>query len=1255
MSEDNTPKPKFESPFSIAPNQPPRGQEIMKEKPIILSEERPYEPADKTPAKRAPLHFKPHSEHTEAEKDLLNALNRHFEDFSQTYLEEQRAANGEKRQPYHQPNQHALLKLTQQWMRNPFVMFRIGMEEYSAREWGQNSVLAKEFMRTMSFPAGTPDPFSDERVDKIIKSKGYAGLRDAVYEHITQSPQRLGVHKSVAMEAAMLLLQNFDKMCNFSHAIRKASVSLQGETPFLEQWLSGNFNYQRPVLKFSTNDPASEHEINAHDFAAILLDFMKAKTRDSLHDDTNAIAGEAVVDMVSKMIGHEGKLREREIHLQEQREANETKRAESRVRRAQAKAEAALKEQELKEQRATERAQKEQADYEVFMAEHRPFEIDFNDKGGPGAVLAALHSYGSSHINDRIRKARVNALFEVISEAAQYTDMREGTDAKALCRMLFTPGNLITLTKIVGLKDHLPPIQNNVLTGMNEGSFVVELRKAYNISTPQADGAEMQQSPVHNTVDSLLKSDGGALLLATMIFKAEVVKPYADFVLAKRSEMKRAQETMASRLQALEMTGEEMRLLAEGGEDNKEPYYKAQREMEGLQAELDEVRTQVANSIGRVLSGVSTRKVSLPLSSEPISEQPPPGLPHGWNEFVDLKQYRLENSEQGEKYIHVVSIAYPSLAIDLPRKREVQEVRRMMQDFASNCQQHEANMQVIRDLTINSGFEAGMGPKGAQIRHPDYNIEVSLTGTEIEQSKALEKARIDFENTQFQRQQLLDSATEFGINVRYPEKSRQRICFNHPSFAKPVMLGADGYLNDDEALVLEGLIRKVAPQQELSSALPAGENDDQQAVPVEDRMRWMPAKDTNILIFDSGPLIKLSAERNKTDHTTWLDLIKCTANLPNMTVVVPSVIADWEMQGQLPEHDAQGRYTGNTQIRAAHDDNKYRDAFFRSAWRGHLENGQVVIDRKGSTKFLIIETPEDKQLYDKIRSIKRDCDARGLSNGGLMDALERENILRNDEGEKSIERLVNGLPFANPMTIVSDDFRYLNGDPEKPEAIKATQRNPHGTAVAQISTATYLAAEAHKRKFTYLLDWDKKQDEKDLDAGNAGIETRKMPEYNAIAQSIINYWSKGKMNSISLRPHYYRQGDLPHEMITRGRSHGAFNNNNRIIERGHKLLLNCSAEEQYAMRRLPCEPCASVAVNAPEAPASPAPVVESVAPADLSSNHTTPDSAEEQPGGIAARFSKRDGFGDDKLRRGNAPDEVKNRPGFGPNRAGGES
>ncbi len=249
----------------------------------------------------------------------------------------------------------------------------------------------------------------------------------------------------------------------------------------------------------------------------------------------------------------------------------------------------------------------------------------------------------------------------------------------------------------------------------------------------------------------------------------------------------------------------------------------------------------------------------------------------------------------------------------------------------------------------------------------------------------------------------------------------------------------------------------------------------------------MGEEEQTLLVFDANALHGLAVPRDKEGHS-WLDILRHTARLSNVKIIIPAIIADLELRGETvfvrDNGDIRTR-TFDTSFRRAGtikaESTVQIDKFLKTASRARLlPSGEVkIITPPGGTDNVIIwETRGDgdryRDLHARHAQIVRDADDyryRMSSENPPQNEEERQTqieegkryfndrvrkeIWGNDEGEHAIDRFLLEMPYKTPAIIVSDDYKYLD---------KRTQTHtPQGKPIGECSLGTFLYAELVSR------------------------------------------------------------------------------------------------------------------------------------------------------------------------------------------------
>lgn len=185
------------------------------------------------------------------------------------------------------------------------------------------------------------------------------------------------------------------------------------------------------------------------------------------------------------------------------------------------------------------------------------------------------------------------------------------------------------------------------------------------------------------------------------------------------------------------------------------------------------------------------------------------------------------------------------------------------------------------------------------------------------------------------------------------------------------------------------------------------------------------------LVLDASILANLRASRDDKKNT-WLDLIHETSRLPNVSIVIPAYIADWELRGGISN-------IINGEPRFKNIDLHFRKGgkhsekalavqkLLENATRATRKpNGQIAImPPRGniSSNIIIWETQKCREAFDDIQEIDR-TELNTSTKWQKISSKYRQTSL----GEECIEQFINDeIPFASPVIVLTEDMPYKNG------------------------------------------------------------------------------------------------------------------------------------------------------------------------------------------------------------------------------------
>lgn len=193
-----------------------------------------------------------------------------------------------------------------------------------------------------------------------------------------------------------------------------------------------------------------------------------------------------------------------------------------------------------------------------------------------------------------------------------------------------------------------------------------------------------------------------------------------------------------------------------------------------------------------------------------------------------------------------------------------------------------------------------------------------------------------------------------------------------------------------------------------------------------------------IYILDATVLANLCYERGKPDNKrTWLDIIHVLEALPSTKyVIVPSIVADWEMLGRMPlnrdSKDPQARLKQIDTRESIIEKWRLRDTdeYFKRAHRVALmpDGSQEWIHPTkyiaDSSKLIVWESQQQHEFYNNMMNhIKRYEGNKGKKNPVVLARI----LNAKNAGEDACMRIARSIGDKEcPVYIVSDDhsFRY---------------------------------------------------------------------------------------------------------------------------------------------------------------------------------------------------------------------------------------
>jgi hypothetical protein len=674
-------------------------------------------------------------------------------------------------------------------------------------------------------------------------------------------------------------------------------------------------------------------------------------------------------------------------------------------------------------------------------------------KGNAGKVYSLLQEFaGSSAASARHGQMLVTA----ISNTLGRLDI-SGASIEQLGDVILSDSNLKAAARAFEVEKPVQAVKATTLL-TNASS---RLRNLYTAS-----------SAVREVVDTMLQSDDRIVLLATLTRGHQRSRDYASFLAASRRELRPLEEALTTAQKRV--TGwdpEELRQLED--EPDVINLRKATRELEEKHKEIETAREALATEIRQSFQGISRKKTASAAVPVLMGDTQGPELSAELKRLFDehADEFHRQTSPQGDKHVLIVSNDFPEVRVDIKRTAKDSAISAAIGQVREQTAMHRVN-QELRDseqLDDRRGFHIVQEDGKQILQHREYAINVQLEeGDETRKFLQLQHAAADFAERQFAQQALLRMAAQAGIPILGVDAEMNAtgpILLTLGARILPV--APRGYFSEDDFTATKKMINEVQRDQQKHAELESHE--------IEARLGelgakkiWQPEENQTLIILDASTLQKLAARREaglkaNGDHEhTWLDLVKQTSRLPHVKIIIPAVVADWELQGKIPVHKPDGPSDEFVQIdprygrSSTFHGNVARpvSAFLETASRARITGGeggdrQVLIREGASKNIIVMETADDDKFYEHIREIMRG--PQELQNDRFKNEIKGKGA-----GEEAITRIVNELPQPLPMMIVSDDNKYFR------ESAPITSGS--GMAVGHAGTATYLEAELGARR-----------------------------------------------------------------------------------------------------------------------------------------------------------------------------------------------
>ncbi|MFW0777778.1 MAG: hypothetical protein ACN2B6_08690 [Rickettsiales bacterium] len=788
---------------------------------------------------------------------------------------------------------------------------------------------------------------------------------------------------------------------------------------FMAQWYRGKFTYHNSV--FSDPDDIKTFKI------------FIAANMSHLGTIEHRLPPETILSAVGSLGDRLG-AREQEIAAKEREDQQHRQERNAAAQEAKEQQERYAAEQRENEAKAAlARARQEHEEHLAFMAEFQPYH---KTPAAAGIYRELSHYAKGSSKNAKEAATMKHAIDSTIGAF----DIRNNS-VKTLGDIVFSKSSLLQTARAFDVEAQISTNGAKKQTDYPENTVVSKttierLKQLYTSSVG-----------VRHIIDGMLENDTGIILLASLTRSPSRSKNYASFITKEQRILAAAQEKVDALQEPLkDFTEDDLKELAD--DPQVKTLRAAQEKLAETQRDIAHARKDLAKEIRLVVQGRRLKDIeSADVPEIKESTDQDINVPETWKEAMG-DEFHAEQPEN-QKYVRILSNSVPYKFIEIKRSAGLSTVTKMLAELRVECAQHETNMELIRKLGDEAGFQIVFGEEGTRLVHTEYGISASLEGKEADQTTALVDAQAAFEAKALQQQVLLEAAAKVGITIDGVDddgRATGPIKLAHPECGE-VTLAPRGYLSANGTTTIEGWLDQIQRKQTLPDieSLTEDQTPKEREKPIA--LNLDPKK--TLIVFDANTLDTLSAPRNDNGRT-WLDLIKCTARLPNVTVIIPSTIADWELRGMIATYDEDGRRDELEQQATHIREREAIDSFLSSASRATVHpDGKTDYQEGANKNIIIMDTPATRELYDHIREIQSEPNAQ------VRRERFHNEIYKNDEGEKAIDRILQGIPFDNPFVVISDDTRYFKHAP---------RTTGKGMPVAQASTSQYIRAESLARE-----------------------------------------------------------------------------------------------------------------------------------------------------------------------------------------------
>lgn len=469
-----------------------------------------------------------------------------------------------------------------------------------------------------------------------------------------------------------------------------------------------------------------------------------------------------------------------------------------------------------------------------------------------------------------------------------------------------------------------------------------------------------------------------------------------------------------------------------------------------------DVRAPLAEKLRRVIEDSIVLKAARASLGAPDSAKTPlrqvVEIPEWIEEVINRDEfaYSLEDGR-----VLVALKEEPTAALYLPTKC-LQDKALFQREFKLKLDELLSRLdaeRAITELRTVHGFQVERTTENDSLAvslwHPAYELKAQLTGLPKRWAATLESLKRRFLEHDKSWEVLLRRAEEQRFSVASSEGG---VLLSHPLLGSRA-ISAGPYipvrkLDEVADLIDEALLAERREVDEASRVRKAIERRDKMV-----REQVLPLNGEDILVFDANAFFFLSAPR--AGGGSWLDLLEATASLSNVRVMIPAVVADFEVMSRVVPFDHQNSAPLREGFKGRlSDKDHFIRGFFEGASRIKINpdaSGYVQGTPGPNRKLCIVESPGDEKFYGRVHHLLGGC-------GGNVQSfwdVARAELFGRGLGDEAITRFLESCPFNNRITVITSDVVYSRHSMPRTTGI--------GAPVSTCTVGMYVASECSLR------------------------------------------------------------------------------------------------------------------------------------------------------------------------------------------------